>query len=218
MTTGIDVATKSDAVYQVLKNDLLTGQIRGGERMVISDLATKYHVSPMPVREAIKRLQQEGWVDFVPHLGAVAKSIDIDKFREMVEVRTQLEILATVTATPKINQRALRKLEGIVERMEKNIGSTTMNKFMTLDRKFHFAIYEHSPNAFLVENVDSLWERTTISQYIFAWDSTRAVDSHEEHKGILQAITQKDAQLAGELLKQHKDNSLDRLTGLLNTE
>lgn len=216
MSITVNVATKSEAMYKILKQELLSGEIRGGQRMVIADLASKHNVSPMPVREAINRLQQEGWVDVVPHFGAVVKNIDIEKFTEIVEVRNQLEILAVMTAIPRMTPRAIQKLENIIEKMETTIGSTTMHKFMALDRKFHFAIYDNSPNVFLIENVSSLWERTSISQYIFAWDASRAVESHKEHKDILAAIVKKEPLLAGELLKQHKEKSLGRLMIVLN--
>jgi len=204
-------------MYLALKQELLSGEIKGGQRLIIADIAKKYNVSPMPVREAIKRLQQESWVDVLPHIGAVAKTTDIATFKDIVEVRTHLEVLATVTATQKITARALHKLEKLVEKMEKNIGSTTMHKFMVLDRKFHFALYENSPNAFLVETVASLWDRTSVSQFIFAWDSLRAVESLTEHKAILDAVSRKDVDVAGELMRRHKDRSLARLTQLMGS-
>lgn len=218
MNIAATVSTKGDAMYQALKQELLSGEIKAGQRLIIADLAKKHNVSPMPVREAIKRLQQEGWVDVLPHIGAVAKTTDLGTFKEIVAVRTELEVLATVTATQKFSARALHKLEKLVQRMEKSIQSTTMHKFMILDRKFHFAIYENSPNAFLVETVASLWDRTSVSQFIFAWDSFRAVDSLKEHKDILGAISRKEAQLAGALVRQHKDRSLVRLTRVLTAK
>ena len=211
MNVVATVSTKAEAMYHMLKQELLSGEIRGGQRLVIAELAKKYNVSSMPIREAIKRLQQEGWVDVFPHIGAVAKATDIFKFKEIVEVRTELEVLATVTATLKITTHAFQRLEKLVAKMEKNIGSTTMHKFMVLDRKFHFALYENSSNTFLVETVASLWDRASISQFIFAWDSSRAVSSLTEHKAILDALSRKDALLAGELVRKHKDNSLIRL-------
>lgn len=217
MNSVASVPTKGEAMYQALKQALLSGDIRGGQRLIIADIAKHHNVSPMPVREAIKRLQQEGWVDVLPHIGAVAKTTDLAKFKEIVEVRTHLEVLATVTATQRITARALLRLERLVARMEKNLQSTEVHKAMRMDRKFHFALYENSPNAFLVESVAALWDRASISQFIFAWDSFRAAASLKEHKAILDAVSRRDAQLAGELVREHKNRSLQRLVHILES-
>ena len=198
-------------MYQALRQELLMGELRPGQRLVISDLAKRHSVSPMPVREALKRLQQEGFVDVVPHIGAVVKTLDFPKYREVVEVRNQLEIMAAVTATERITARSVKRLHSIIAKMEKTIESGEVHKFMLLDQKFHFAIYENSPNAFLVENVSMLWDRCGISPYIFAWDTVRAVESHKEHVRLVEAIERKEAQLVGELVRQHKERSLERL-------
>lgn len=217
MNRAAVVSTKGESMYQALKNGLLSGEIKGGQRLIIADLAKKHNVSPMPVREAIKRLQQEGLVDVLPHIGAIVKTTDVATFKDIVEVRTHLEVLATTTATQKITARGIQRLKKLVERMEKNVSSTTMHTFMKIDRKFHFALYNNSPNTFLVENVAALWDRTHVSQFIFAWDSSRAVESLKEHKAILEAVSQKDAEAAGELMRQHKDKSLERLARILES-
>lgn len=212
------VSTKNEVMYQALKQELLSGEIKPGQRLIISDLATKHSVSPMPVREAIKRLQQEGLVDVVPHIGAVVKSLDFPRYREVLEVRNQLEIMATVSAAGRMTARAFKKIDSILDKMDKNKTSTSKHKFMVLDRKFHFAIYENAPNAFLVENVSMLWDRCNISSYVLAWDSSRAVESHAEHIEIFEAIKKKEAQAAGELVRQHKERSMERLMKALGID
>ncbi|GHV50114.1 GntR family transcriptional regulator [Deltaproteobacteria bacterium] len=205
------VSTKNEAMYQALRQELLSGALRPAQRLIISSLAEKHHVSPMPVREAIKRLQQEGLVDVVPHIGAVVKTLDFPRYRDVVEVRNQLEILAIMTATERMTLRALKKLDSLISRMEKSITAGNMPKVIVFDRKFHFAIYENAPNTFLVENVSMLWDKCNISPYVFAWDAVRAVESLNEHKRILDAIKNKQAAVAGDLLRRHKERSLERL-------
>jgi DNA-binding GntR family transcriptional regulator len=129
-----------------------------------------------------------------------------------------MEILATVTAAQRMASRAFRKLETILEKMGKNVANTSMHKFMVLDRKFHFAIYENSPNTFLVANVSALWDRTSISQFIFAWDSIRAVESLKEHTQIFEAIRNREGRKAGDLIREHKERSLNRLMRVLGVE
>jgi len=211
MRTSITVSTKNEVVYHSLRQELLDGEIRPGQRLVISDLADKYSVSPIPVREALKRLQQEGFLDVVPYIGAIVKSIDFQKYKEMVEVRNQLEILAATSSVPRITAANFSKLESILAKMEKAIGSVGVNSYMDLDRKFHFTIYENAPNKFLIENVVMLWDRCKISQYIFVWDNIRAKESHDEHTEILEAIKNKEPLKTGELIRQHKERSLARL-------
>lgn len=211
MVSPIAVTTKNEVMYLALRRDILSGEMRPGQRLVISDLAERHNVSPVPVREAIKRLQQEGLVEVAPHIGAVVTSIDFAKYEEMVEVRNQLEVMAAISAAERIPASGIRKLESVLARMEKTISSLGMRKFMDLDKRFHFAIYSHSPNTFLVENVAMLWDRCNISKYVFAWDNARAFESHKEHAEILEAIKAGKIQPVGDLIRRHKERSLERL-------
>jgi len=211
MGSPIAVTTKNEVMYHALRQELLAGEILPGQRLVISDLAEKHSVSPMPVREALKRLQQEGFVDVVPHIGAIAKSVDFQRYVEIVDVRNQLEILAATTAVRQMTAAGIRRLESIFAKMEKAIGSARAASFMDLDRKFHFALYEHSPNAFLVENVAMLWDRCKMSQHVFVWDSVRAGESHREHAEIVAAVKGGKPERTGDLIRQHKARSLEKL-------
>lgn len=211
MAFPVAVPTKNEAMYHALRQGLLAGKIKPGQRLVISDLAEKHSVSPIPVREAIKRLQQEGFVEVVPHIGAVVTSIKFSTYKEMVAVRNQLEVMAAVSATERLTATGIRRLESMLARMGKLIGSVGTRELMDLDRKFHFAIYEFSPNGFLIENVAMLWDRCNISKYVFAWDSVRAQESLTEHTEILATIKEKKALRVGELIRQHKERSLERL-------
>lgn len=213
----IAIGTKNEAIYQNLRQGLLSGDVKPGQRLVLSELASRYNVSPIPVREAIRRLQQEGLVEVIPHIGAIAKSIDLEKYQEIVEVRNLLEVAAASSAASRITPAAVRKLEAMHTKMEKYIGSANMCKFIESDRKFHFAIYDFSANSFLVENVFMLWDRCKISGYILAWGQERALESHQEHSEIIAALKEKNVDLVGQLVRRHKERSLERLRTALNT-
>lgn len=211
MAFQVAVPTKNEVMYHALRQGLLAGTIKPGQRLVISNLAEKHSVSPIPVREAIRRLQQEGFVEVVPYIGAIVTSINFSTYKEMVEVRNQLEVMAAMSATERMTTAGIKRLESMLVKMGKLVGFVGMREFMNLDRKFHFGIYEFSPNEFLIESVVTLWDRCNISKYVFAWDSVRAPESLAEHEEILEAVKNKQMLRVGELIREHKEHSFERL-------
>lgn len=215
MRTGSSTQlTKNEKLYQILRGEILAHKLLPGQRLVIANLAKQYKVSPMPVREALKRLQQEGLVKVLPHVGAIVKALDFSSYQDIVAVRNQLEAMAAVTASKHITPAIIKKLYSLLERMEKHL-ETAPQKNIKLDYNFHFTIYNCSPNKFLVENVAMLWERCNISPYILLLDKERSVESHHEHIHLVQLIERQETSLIGEFILRHKERSLEKLRGAL---
>ncbi|RLA82489.1 MAG: GntR family transcriptional regulator, partial [Deltaproteobacteria bacterium] len=89
------IDTKSAAIYRFLKQDILNGRLRPGEKLVASKVAEAYGVSIIPVREALNRLRAEGLVTIIPHTGAYVTEIDLEDLKDLYPIRGVLEGFAT---------------------------------------------------------------------------------------------------------------------------
>lgn len=195
---------KNDYMYETLKDEIVEGRLRPGERIVISDLAAKYNVSPMPVREAINRLQQDGFVEVVPHVGSRVSSFDINKHREIMQIRIELEPIATRLSIPFISAKALTKLEKLIREMEVCLQKKDYMGYSRVNREFHLTIYTACPNKSMFELIKSLWAKSEYSRRIFSELPERNEESLKEHKALVEAIKEKDAEKGAEIIRRQK--------------
>lgn len=196
--------TKNNYIYENLKEEIIMGHLRPGERIVISDVAKRYNVSPMPIREAINRLQQDGFVEVVPHVGARVTSIDLEKHKELMLIRTELEALAVKLSTPFIDEKALARLDEILQEMEEHVKDNDHKKYGKLNVEFHLLIYGASPYKILYEMITTLWGRSEYSRSIFEKIPARNAASLAEHKDMVEAIKKGDGDKAAEILREQK--------------
>ena len=94
--------TKNVAVYEALRKDIIEGRMKPGQKIIMSEVAKNLGLSDIPVREAIRRLESEGYVHFTPNIGAIVSELDADKIIELYLIRIELESLATRLAVDHI--------------------------------------------------------------------------------------------------------------------
>ncbi|MBB6214411.1 DNA-binding GntR family transcriptional regulator [Anaerosolibacter carboniphilus] len=205
----MDFLTKNDIIYQKLKDKIIDGMLKPGERIIISDLAAEFNVSPMPVREAIKRLQQDEFVEVIPHIGARVATFEVDKMKEILLILTELEVLAAKLAIPYINEGEVKELEALIGEMETAIEDQDYRVYAELNKEFHGYIYSVSPYHYLRELIMGLWEKSSFYRTLFTKSSTRPKESLKEHKEWLDALRQKDIEKSQEILRSHKEKALE---------
>ena len=82
----MDYMTKNEYIYEKLKDEIVDGKLASGERIIIREVSKKFGVSGVPIREALNRLQQDGLVEIIPHVGAKVVEFDLKKFKEIMDV------------------------------------------------------------------------------------------------------------------------------------
>lgn len=200
----MEFSTKNNYLYESLKDEIIEGKLRPGERIVISDVAKRYNVSPMPIREAINRLQQDGFVEVIPHVGARVTPFDMERHKEMMMIRTELECLAVKLSTPFVNEDTMARLEQILIEMEECLRTNSNKQYGKLNYEFHMLIYGASPYKILLELITSLWARAEFSRSVFEKIPSRNLASFAEHKAIIEAIKEKDGEKAAQILRKQK--------------
>ncbi len=180
--------TKNVAVYRKLRQTILKGKLKPGQKIVMADLAKAFGLSETPVREAIRRLESDGYVHFTPHTGAIVTKIDEGELVEVYLIRIALEALATRLASPHITDKDIdflikknREIEAAIQQKKyENIGG--------INKEFHLRIYKAAPFPRLYKMICDLWDTFERWPSVFAYVPERAVASVEEHKKIIQAL------------------------------
>lgn len=204
-----------DLVFQVLKEAIITGELKPGERLMEVKLAEDMGVSRTPVREAIRKLELEGLVDMVPRKGAYVADISIKDAMEVFEIRCALEGLAASLAAKRITDEEIKKLETALKDIEKAAKKGDTKMIIKKDAEFHNILFNSTRNGRLAQIISNLKEQI----YRFRVESFRNPKRYEntirEHKAIIEAIKEKDAAKAEEITKIHikkaEDNVINRL-------
>lgn len=204
--------TKNDIVYNALKEQIVTGEIMPGERITVMQVAEEFGVSAMPVREALKRLQQEGLVTITPHAGAQVVKCDDKQYQEITEIRTLLEPYAAMLATRRLSDQDLEHLEKLLAEMEKCVESRDNVAYSELNTKFHQYIYDRCGNATLVETISSLWEKTRMSKNVFLMERDRIAPSMDEHWECMECLRQRDPEAVRSAFDRHKRRGFEAMT------
>jgi DNA-binding GntR family transcriptional regulator len=203
--------TKNVAVYEALRKDIIEGRLKPGQKIIMSEVAREFGLSDIPVREAIRRLESEGYVHFTPHVGAIVSELDGDKIIELYLIRTELESLATRLAVPHVTSRDIDFLVKKNQEMELAIEAEKLEKLGALNKDFHLRIYRAAPYPTLTQLIEDLWEKMERTQCVFSFVPERAVSSVEEHKKIIEALKAKDTKLAEKLVKNQKSFTMTAL-------
>lgn len=154
-----DASPKHDQVYDALRAALVTGRIVPGRAVTLRGLATSLGVSPMPVREAIRRLAAEGGLVVRANRRVSVPDMTPDRFDELVRARSLLEPEAAARALPHIDEARLRRIEAADLAIEDALATGDVDGYMAANHRFHFEIYRAADSSVLVPLIESLWLR-----------------------------------------------------------
>jgi DNA-binding GntR family transcriptional regulator len=210
-TMAIASKTKNVAVYNKLRQGIIKGKLKPGQKLVMADLAKAFGLSETPVREAIRRLESEGYVDFTPHTGAIVTKIDESELVEIYLIRIALEELATRLASPHITEKDIDFLIKKNSEMEMAIRHNRYEILAGINKLFHLRIYKAAPFPRLYKMICDLWDTFERWPSVFSYVPERAAASVEEHQKIIQALRTGDTDQADLLIKEQKERTLKAL-------
>ncbi len=178
-----------DLVYLELKHKILTGEIVSQTRLMEIDLSEKMNVSRTPIREAIKRLADDGLVKVEPRRGAYVANISIKDMLDVFEVREDMEGFVAKLAAQRITDEEKEELKAIAKEYETAIEKTDNKEaIIELDEKFHNFIVKCSGNETLSELVNYVQELSLRFRYLYYDDSSLYESTAEQHNRIMEAI------------------------------
>jgi len=177
---------KAERTYATLRRRILVGTYEPGHRLVLDALAREMGVSPVPVREALRRLEAEGWVVYTRNVGAQVAPINEERWEEEMRVLAILEGHASALAAPHMLPADFRSLGSINDRLASAVRSANVLEASKLNRAWHSVIYARCPNTYLVQVIGETQERMdAIRPTVFASNPERGFESVAEHAAIL---------------------------------
>lgn len=192
-----------DIVFENIREAIMEGTLRPGERLMEIQLAEQLGVSRTPVREAIRKLELEGLVVMLPRKGAYVASISKKDLVDILELRVGLEGLAAFYAAERISSEAIENLEQISRDLENYVYQNDVTNMLKKDEEFHNAIFESTGNARLKSTMLSIWEPVYRFRLKYMSDYSSAVNIVDEHNRIIEALKKGEADLAEKLAKEH---------------
>jgi len=202
--------SKADIAYSWLRERIIEGVYGPGYRVVIDQLVRETGISSIPWREAIRRLEAEGWMEVVPQVGARITTFDTNAYAQTMQVLARLEGYATALALPNLTPDTIAAALEVNQNMAKALEDFDPVRFTQLNREFHFILYEHCGDAHLHSLITSEWSRLdVIRRASLALVPGRARASVAEHEALLSLVADSHNFDAVEAAaRQHKLNSL----------
>ena len=195
-----DVGSSRVAAY--LREAILGGDLRPGDRIRQEEIAARLGASRLPVREALRMLEAEGLTEHEPHKGARVPRLTQHEVDVIYRMRERLEPLALVESLPQLGASDHEQLEEVQRRIEDN---EDLEKFLDLDRDFHMLTYSGCAIEPLNQNIARLWNSTQHYRraYVALGGRNRMWVVNAEHRLILDAVVRRDPTDAERYLEGH---------------
>ena len=196
----------ADSAFERLENDILSGVYEKNDVLTEISLSNELGISRTPIREAIRRLEQENLVKLTTR-GIVVCGLTERDIEDIYDIRACIESLATAECAEHISDRKLEKLGEIVDLQEFYTMKNDAEDIKETDSKFHDFIYENC-NSPIYENIlTSLHRKVQKYRKLSVQDTDRAHLAVEEHREIYKALAARDSALAAELARKHIENA-----------
>ena len=195
-----------DVVFNTLRQSILTGELKPGERLMEIHLADKLGVSRTPIREAIRKLELEGLVTMIPRRGAEVAQITEKNLKDVLEVRRALDALTVELACERITEEEMEQLQDARDAFEKAIKTKDANKIAQADVVFHDIILLASRNDRLMQMLANLSQQMYRYRLEYVKDDEHYDRLIEEHNTIVDAISRRDSKVGAQAIISHIDN------------
>ena len=197
------VTTKLEAIYNILKEDIITGNLKPGTRLIIRKIASEHGISEIPVREAIRLLEAQGLITMIPHTGAQVALLDKDTIKEIIEARSVLEGYAARFAIA-INKQDIKKLETCINNMRKNAQAGEYVEFGKRNSEFHKIISNYIDNNRIKNMIAEMLNECERTRAVFGLSAERVQKSIKEHETILNLLLEGDPDKVEQFVRLHR--------------
>ena len=204
-----------DIVFQTLRNAIITGELQPGERLMETQLGERLGVSRTPIREAIRKLELEGLVVMVPRKGAQVAQFTEKDIQDVLEVRAALEALSAKLACKRMDDRAFLKLQLAIAEYSYAAKNKDLEMMIEKDVEFHEIIVNATQNDKLIQIFNNLREQVNRYRITYLKNTEDAESVQAEHLEILEALKNKDEELASSLASKHIQTQCTSITDYL---
>ncbi len=208
----------SRMVAEEIKDAILKGVLKPGDKLVETELTQSLGVSRTPLREAFRELAAEGYITVIPHKGSYVSTISEDEVLDLYSITSVLEGLATRQATPLLKEGEMREnLLALYEDLKRKSGQGNVDAYWASNRHFHQFIAEASGNERLVNLIENLRRQILKTRVITLRYPGRLGGSMDEHEEILGAILAGRDRDAEKLVIEHLEKQRQFVLGLIRS-
>lgn len=198
--------SKSQRAYELIKSRIAAGRYGPGYRLVLGTLARELEVSTVPVREAVRMLEAEGFVEFERNVGAQVAAINPVEYQHTMQTLAIVEGAATGLAAAEIAPETIDAAHEINERMRSSLRDFDPVAFTELNHEFHETLYRDCPNPHLLDLVRREWTRMrAIRESTFSFVPGRSAESVDEHTELLTMLREgAEAETVERAAREHR--------------
>lgn len=201
-----------DAAYERMRQALMDGLFVPGQKFTIRALAAVFGTSPMPVRDALKRLVAERALDLGPNRSVVLPMMSRARFLEILDIRLAVEPKIALRATAKIKPGVIEAMAQDHDAMCRSLEAGNASQYLACNRRFHFRLYEAAETQVMLPIVESMWMQIGphLNQIFRARDGAAANADHH-HNTLLRALRRQDAQGVAKALSDDLADAADAI-------
>jgi DNA-binding GntR family transcriptional regulator len=211
-TEVIEVSSVNFEVYSRLRRQIVYGKIAPGAQISIRQIAEAFDVSTMPVREALRKLQAEGFVQFKTR-SVIVRKLSPDEIKELFAIRQRLELLAYEWSLPLVTDKHLDALRKILASLDE--ACEDIETWNRLNREFHFRFYRLSESAPLIQMIENIWDAVEPYMHRSNFSSTELRFAQTQHNEILRLIEQRDLESLSALTDEHLKGTYRAIIGAM---
>lgn len=202
LETPIQWKTKTEMIYHILREAIVSGELKPGERIILRKIASDLGVSAIPVREAVKLLEAECLVDLSAYSEVTVSRFSEKDYRELFEVRILLESYAARRVVERLNEEFIQELDQIIAEMRICVNKEDYKGYGILNRSFHQTINAFSDNDQLRKMIDQVNAKTDRARALFVYSPQRTKESLMGHENIVKAFKQGDVETAVKIIEE----------------
>jgi DNA-binding GntR family transcriptional regulator len=208
-------ATTAQQVLESLRQGLVSGMLRPGQRVTQEDVAVRLGVSVAPVREALRVLEQEGQLVYRPRRGYFVTELRIEDLEEIYALRRMLEERLARLALPALDDETLTRVRAAAEECEAAGESGDVARELAANRRFHFGLLDCAEQPHTMRMIRLLWDSTEAYRAIYYNSPAERRRAAKAHRRILAAVSARDADRLVAELDAHRDRALTVLREIL---
>lgn len=202
----LEYSSMGEALLSRLRDEIMSEVLAPGQKLQQTEIADRFGISRMPVRDALRRLESEGFITFDGGRVARVSTLDMAEVVEVYEIRVVLEQLAARKAAPNVSDRDLAELYALESEMEDAARRQDLGLYLELDRQFHLKSFEPSGSPRLVKLIANYWATTQHYRRVFSTPPGRVERALEQHREMLRCLERRDADgfaaIAGRVLQE----------------
>ena len=205
--TSMESRPIRDIAYEQLKHAIITGQIPAGSRIVETVYADQLHISRTPLREALRRLERDGLVEYVLHRGVVVRAFTINDIEEIFTIRNAMMMLILPSVIENVTDEALQQLRDILKEMDVAQDKADAQALAVYNRAFHGTIEHLSDKLRILRVIDSQEEYIKRFSAMTIASIVRRSNAHQEHHQMVTLLEKRDLEGLKTLMRHHLEES-----------